>query len=91
VKADTIGIRTLMDYSVWLKDRQQCEGDRALQQSKTRDRHHDKEASLGKRRHRVKTHLTDDDARLEEASILARRDGSLWQSRQGLPPQGRLP
>jgi hypothetical protein len=52
------------------------EGDGALQQSTSRDRRHDKEASLGKCRHRVKTHLTDGNARLEEASALARWDGS---------------
>jgi hypothetical protein len=39
----------------------------------SRDRHHDKEANRGRHRHRVKTHLTDSNARLEEASILARR------------------
>jgi hypothetical protein len=47
-----------------------CEGGGALHQSKSRDRA-DKEAIPGKRRHRLKTHLADGDAQLEEASILA--------------------
>jgi hypothetical protein len=37
---------------------------------KSRDRRHDKEESPGKHQHRGETHLTDGDARLEEASIL---------------------
>jgi hypothetical protein len=48
-----------------------CEGDGALHQSKRRDRCHDKEASLGKYRCRVKMHLADRDAQLEEAFIIA--------------------
>jgi hypothetical protein len=51
------------------------EGDRALQQSKSKDRRHDKEASPGKHQHGVNTHLTKGDAQLEEASILAQQDG----------------
>jgi hypothetical protein len=49
-------------------------GDRALHQSTSRDWHHDKEASPGKHRHRVKTHLTNGNARLKKATILARWD-----------------
>jgi hypothetical protein len=46
------------------------EEDEALRQSIDKSRHHDKEASLGKCRHRVKAHLADDDAHLEkEASV----------------------
>jgi hypothetical protein len=53
-----------------------CKGDEALCQSISKSRHHDKEASPGKRRHRVKTYLAGGEARLEEASILAQRDGN---------------
>jgi hypothetical protein len=67
-----------------------CEGDGALHQSKSRDRRHNKEASPSKHWHRVKTHLTNGDARLEEASILARWDDGWQQPQWGLPPQGRL-
>jgi hypothetical protein len=49
-----------------------CEGDEALHQSTSKIRCHNKEASPGKRLHRVKTHLADDDARLEEVSVPAR-------------------
>jgi hypothetical protein len=48
-----------------------CKGDEALHQSTSKSWHHDKEASLGERRHGVKTHLTGGEARLEEAFILA--------------------
>jgi hypothetical protein len=40
-------------------------------QSKSREWHHNKEASPSKRWHRVKIHLVDKDARLQEPSILA--------------------
>jgi hypothetical protein len=49
------------------------------------------EAWPSNQRHRVKPHLVDGEARLGEASILARRDGGwplLWQ---GPLPQGHLP
>jgi hypothetical protein len=52
-----------------------CEGDEALCQSTSKSQHPDKEASQDKRRHRVKTHLADDDTRLEkEASVPTRWD-----------------
>jgi hypothetical protein len=47
------------------------EGDKILRQSASRSRRHDKEASPHKRRHRVKAHLADSDARLEEAPVPA--------------------
>jgi hypothetical protein len=64
-----------------------CEGDGALHQSKGRNRRHNKEASPGKCWHKVKTHLTDGNAGLEEASVLARCGSDWWQSQRELPPQ----
>jgi hypothetical protein len=66
------------------------EGHGALPQSRSREWRHDKEASPDKHWHRVKTHVTDGDARWEEASVLARRDGGWRQSRRGLPSQGHF-
>jgi hypothetical protein len=43
-----------------------CEGDEALRQSTSKSKRHNKEGSPGKYRHRVKTHLADDDAWLEK-------------------------
>jgi hypothetical protein len=69
-----------------------CEEDEALLQSTGKSWHQNKEASPGKRRRSVKTHLVDDDAWLEkEASIPARRDGGWQLSWWGLPPLERSP
>jgi hypothetical protein len=57
---------------------------------KSRDRRHDKEESPGKHQHRGETHLTDGDARLEEASILVRWDGGWRWSQREPPPQRHL-
>jgi hypothetical protein len=57
----------------------------ALSQSVGKDQHHDKGARLGKRRRGVRTHHTNGDAWLEEASILARRDGGLAVIMVGAP------
>jgi hypothetical protein len=63
----------------------------ALQQSTSRHQRHNKEANRGRRLHKVKTHLTDGDARLEEVFVLAQRNDDWQQSQWGLPPQGHLP
>jgi hypothetical protein len=68
-----------------------CEGDRALHQSTSRNWCHDKGASLGKRLHRVKTHLVCEDAHLEEASIPVRQDGTWRRSQRGLLLRECLP
>jgi hypothetical protein len=69
-----------------------CEEDKALHQSTSKSRCHDKEANPAKRRRKVKTHLADDDAQLEkEASVPTRRDDGWRWSRWGLPLQERSP
>jgi hypothetical protein len=44
----------------------------ALNQSVGRDQHHDEGSSLGKQRRKVRTHLSNGDAQLDETSALAR-------------------
>jgi hypothetical protein len=68
-----------------------CEGDETLRQSTSKSQHHDKEASPGERRHRVKADLTSGEAQLEEASALPRWDGNWQRSRRGLPLYEHLP
>jgi hypothetical protein len=66
-------------------------GGEALCQSISKCRRHDQEASPGKHRHRMKTHLASDDAWLEEAPIIVRWVGDRRQLRRELSLWEHLP